>query len=42
VSRLLDWWLHPAPSAPPWVSWAGAGLIVTAYGALLLLFSRFP
>jgi len=40
--RLLDWWLHPAPSAPCWVNWAGAGVIFTAFGASLLVFSRFP
>jgi antibiotic biosynthesis monooxygenase (ABM) superfamily enzyme len=42
ASRLLEWWLSPAPSAPRWVSWAGVGLIVLLYAVCLLVFSQFP
>ena len=41
ASRWLDWWLNPAPSAPPWVSWAGVGVVVAFYVLFLAAFSQF-
>jgi uncharacterized protein len=39
ANRAFDWWLRPAPDAPPWVTAAGAALIVGLYAVSVAVFA---
>jgi len=39
VNRAFDWWLHPMPNGPRWVTAAGAALIIGLYALSAAVFA---